>query len=121
MVEDEPVISQICTKTLMADGFEADIAINGLIAKELLPGQVYDFIIIDIRTPQMNGIELYHYLENKYPDLMSGVILTTGDVLSPNVALFLKKVSCRFLPKPFTPSELRATFKKAMEIKYQSE
>jgi len=121
VVEDEPVISQICTKTLIANGFEVDVAANGLIAKEILVGQKYDFCIIDIRTPHMNGMELYHYLEDKYPELVSGVILTTGDVLSPNVALFLKQVSCPFLPKPFTPSELRLTLKEVMELKDQSE
>ena len=114
VVEDEPAISQILTKILVSDGFKVDTALNGLIAKEILVGQEYDFCIIDIRTPQMNGIELYHHLEDKYPKLINGVIFTTGDFLSPNVVSFLDKVSCPFLPKPFTPSELRVTLKKAM-------
>jgi DNA-binding NtrC family response regulator len=117
VVEDEPVISQICKKTLLADGFEVDTAFNGLIAKEILSRQEYDFCIMDIRTPQMNGIELYQHLEDEYPELVRGVIVTTGDVLSPNVASFLEKVSCPFLPKPFTPDELRVTIKEAMRIK----
>ena len=112
VVEDELVISQICIKTLVKEGFEVDTAPNGLIAKGFLAGQEYDYCLIDIRTPHMSGIEFYHYLEKNCPQLISGVILTTGDCLSPNAASFLNEVNRPFLPKPFTPSELRATMEK---------
>lgn len=58
----------------------------------------------------MNGILLYQHLEREHPELLSGVILTTGDVISPNVESFLSEVKRQFLPKPFTPSQLRTTF-----------
>ena len=107
IVEDEPVISRICMKTLIADGFEADVASNGLIAKGMLGKIKYDLCLIDIRTPAMNGIQLYQHLEEEHPELVSGVILTTGDVMSPSIERFLGEVNRPFLPKPFTPSQLR--------------
>lgn len=109
IVEDEPVISRICMKTLVADGFEVELANDGLIAKDMLGKTKYDLCLIDIRTPAMNGIQLYEHLEQEHPDLLNGVILTTGDIMSPNVERFLSGVKQQFLPKPFTPSQLRTT------------
>jgi DNA-binding NtrC family response regulator len=106
VVEDEPVISRICQRTLTAEGFEVDIAVNGLVAKRMADDKDYDLCLSDIRTPQMNGIELYNYLELEHPKLAHKVIFTTGDVLSNSIDIFLKKVKRPFLAKPFTPDEL---------------
>jgi len=114
VVEDEPMISRVCRKALMNNGFEVDIAINGLVAKKMVAERKYDLCLTDIRTPAMNGIELYRYLEKEYPALAERVIFTTGDVLSGNVNAFLKEVNRPFLPKPFSPSELAQVVEKAL-------
>jgi CheY-like chemotaxis protein len=111
VVEDEPVICRICERTLSSEGFDIDIAVNGLIAKEMVKDKTYDLCLSDIRTPEMNGIQLYRYLEQEYPELASKVIFTTGDILSNNVDIFLKEVQRLFLPKPFTPAQLKQVIK----------
>lgn len=112
VVEDEPLISRVCRKTLSAEGFEVDVATNGLIAKEMVANRNYDLFLSDIRTPQMNGIEFYRYLEEKYPAMAGKVIFTTGDVLSGNIDTFLKEVDKPFLPKPFLPDDLKQIVRK---------
>lgn len=107
VVEDEPVIGYICRKTLSNEGFEVDIALNGLLAMEMAQNSTYDLCLIDIRTPQMNGIELYAHLEEIHPDLAQNVIFTTGDILSGSIEEFLDTAGRLFLPKPFTPDQLR--------------
>ena len=116
VVEDEPVIGRICTKTLNALGFEVDIATNGLMARDMVRAQAYDFCLSDIRTPKMNGIEFYQYLRQEHPRLANRVIFTSGDVLGSDVKAFLTKLSKPFLPKPFTPTELRETVKEALTM-----
>lgn len=64
LLEDEPIIGQITKRTLTADGFEVDVAVNGIMAKEKIADNRYDLCIFDIRTPGMNGIQLYQYLEH---------------------------------------------------------
>ena len=54
LIEDEPIISRVCVKTLTADGYEVDIATNGLIAKDMANKKVYDVFLSDIRTPEMS-------------------------------------------------------------------
>ena len=112
VVEDEPLISRVCRKTLSTEGFEVDVATNGLIAKEMVANRDYDLFLSDIRTPQMNGIEFYRYLEEEYPAMAGKVIFTTGDILSGNIDTFLKEVNKPFLPKPFLPDDLKQIVRK---------
>jgi DNA-binding NtrC family response regulator len=115
VIEDEPIISRVCVKTLLNDGFEVDIASNGLVAMDMANSRVYDLYVSDIRTPKMNGIEFYQHLISKNSKLADRVILTTGDVLSSDVRDFLKDTNMPFLPKPFTPDELRAVVRKVLK------
>jgi DNA-binding response OmpR family regulator len=62
----------------------------------------------------MNGMELYLWLEEKHPKLASRVIFTTGDVMSGDTQSFLEQAARPFLPKPFTPDELRAILRETL-------
>jgi len=114
VVEDEPVIGQLCQRILVAEGFDVDIATNGLIAKKMADDRSYDLCLSDIRTPDMNGIQLYEYLEQEHPELARRVIFTTGDVMSGSIAQFLEENKRPFLPKPFTREELKQAIRDAL-------
>jgi DNA-binding response OmpR family regulator len=117
VVEDEPVIATVCSRTLSAEGFHVEIAVNGMVALEVLNQKEYDLCIIDIRTPSMNGMELYEHLEENHPAMTSRIIFTTGDVLSGNTKVFLENTNRPYLPKPFTPDELRTIVRNALGTK----
>lgn len=106
VVEDEPGISQVCTRTLRAEGFGVDVVSNGKAALDVFIKKKYDLCLVDIRTPEMNGIELYQHLEKEYPESLNKLVFTTGDVLSGDIKAFLEETSRPFLPKPFTPDRL---------------
>jgi DNA-binding response OmpR family regulator len=114
IVEDEPVISRVCSQTLRGEGFKVDIAANGSIAEGMLGEKEYDLVLIDIRTPVMNGKQLYQTIVERYPGLTGGVIFTTGDVLGGDTKSFLEQSGRLFLPKPFTPDELKTAVKEAL-------
>lgn len=115
VVEDEPSISQVCQRVLTSEGFEVEIAVNGRVAQDMIKKEQYDLCLIDIRTPTMNGKELYQWLKEKYPRLTSRVIFTTGDVMREDISNFLEQAARPFLPKPFTPDELRAIIREALK------
>jgi len=117
VVEDEPVIAMVCTKTLSAEGFQVEVAANGKIALDILSQREYDLCLVDIRTPAMNGFELYEHLEKEHPEMAKRVVFSTGDVLSGNTKVFLERTNRPYLPKPFTPDELRTIVKTALGIK----
>jgi len=115
IVEDEPTICEVCLRTLTVEGFDVDISVNGEAAKAMLPKKEYDLCLIDIRTPLMNGKELYHHIEEKYPRLVNGVIFTTADILDGELEYFLSQSKRLYMPKPFAPDELRAIVKRAVK------
>jgi len=114
IVEDEPAICDLCQRVLTSEGFKVDIAINGKVAQDMIEEQQYDFCLIDFRLPEMNGRELYQWLKEKHPQLASRVILTTGSVMGEDTMTFVEQTGRPFLPKPFTPDELRAIMREAL-------
>jgi CheY-like chemotaxis protein len=107
VVEDEPVIGLICRRMLTAEGFDVDIAVNGLVAKQMVDDKSYDLCLSDIKVPGMDGIQLYKYLEQEHPELARRFIFITGDVMSSYIAQFLDVTTRPYLCKPFTPDELK--------------
>ena len=116
VVEDEPGISKVCTRTLIGEGFQVEVAVNGRAALDILKGKEYDLWLLDIRTPEINGIELYGQLREKHPEMAGKVIFTTGDVLSGDIRAFLESTNRPYLPKPFTPEDLRAIVRTALGL-----
>ena len=115
VVEDEPAISDLCRRVLAAEGFEVDVAINGKVAQDVIEERYYDLCLIDIRTPEMTGPELYEWLEEKHPQMAGRVIFTTGDVIRGDTGAFLERAGRPFLPKPFHPGDLKAIVAEALK------
>jgi DNA-binding response OmpR family regulator len=115
VVEDEPSIARMCIRALGVEGFEVDVASDGKAAQSQLAknGDIYDLCLIDIRTPGMNGIELYRHLKKTGSKMINRVIFTTGDIINDEIKTFLEKTGRPFLPKPFTLGELRSVIKMA--------
>jgi DNA-binding response OmpR family regulator len=109
------VIGNMCERVLTREGFEVDIAVNGILAQDMIKKRQYNICLIDVRTPEMNGTELYQWLQKKYPQMANRVVFTTGSVLDEKTMTFIKQSGRPFLPKPFTPDELIAVVKKALK------
>ena len=111
VVEDEPTICDICQRVLVDELFEVDIAINGKVALDMIEDKQnyhsHYLLLIDIGTPEVNGKELYRWLQEKYPVMANRVIFTTGSVMDGDTMTFMEQTGRPFLPKPFTPDELR--------------
>lgn len=115
VVEDEPAICDVCLKVLTGEGFEVDIAANGKEGEDKLEEKHYDLILIDIRTPVMNGKQLYKNISEKYPELANRVILTSGEVIGGDIQGFLELAGRPFLPKPFAPKDLKIIIRDALK------
>ena len=115
VVEDEPAIRDICQRVLADEGFKVSTAANGKIGQGMIERKRYDFCLIDMRTPKMNGRELYQWLKEKHLPLTKGVIFTTGDVMDGGTLRFLEQAAKPLLPKPFTPGELRTVAQEALK------
>ena len=114
VVEDELGIRQVCQRALTSQGYHVDFTTNGATAIDMLMEEDYDLLLIDIKTPVMNGKEFYRNIEARYPKLRDKVIFTTGDVISNDTQSFLEQAGRPCLLKPFTPDELQAIVRESL-------
>ena len=115
IVEDELSIGKMCQIILTREGYKVDIAIDGIGAQDVIWEEEYNLCLVDMRMPRMNGKEFYQWLQKKYPRLSGRVIFTTGDVMDANIKTFIENSGRPFLPKPFTPNELKIIVKETVK------
>ena len=112
IVEDEPTVSRVCRRVLYNEGFKADIALNGQIAKNMIERKQYKLYLVDIKMPVMDGKELYRWLQGKGTKMANKVIFITGSVFGEETKAFLEKTGRPCLLKPFTTEELITVVRK---------
>ena len=108
VVEDEPSIGEICWEILTYEGFEVELASNGKVARKMVEAKTYDVILLDIRMPEENGKDFYQWFREKHPHLEKTVAFTSGDTLGGETIITVGASTRPFLPKPFTPDELKS-------------
>ena len=64
----------------------------------------------------MNGEELYQWLRERHSPLTERVAFTSGDTLSGDTQSLAEQAGRPFLPKPFSPEELRAVVREALRV-----
>lgn len=82
-------------------------------ALDHLKGHNYDLIISDLRMPEMNGLELYENVREFASDSTFIIITAYGTIQSAVEAI--KKGVYDYIPKPFTPDEVRIPVRRALE------
>jgi PAS domain S-box-containing protein len=68
VVDDDQGISRTLQEMLEADGCTVDVAEDGERALEILADAPFDLVLSDVVMPRMDGYELYHLVQKKYPD-----------------------------------------------------
>jgi DNA-binding response OmpR family regulator len=106
IVEDEAGIGEFCHRVLSSHGHRVDVAANGKVAQDMIKIKEYDLLLVDIRMPVMDGVELYRWLNEQYPQIASRVIFITGSTLGQDTLNFLNQTRRPFLLKPLSTDKL---------------
>jgi len=101
LVDDEPSIRSALAIHLRRAGHHVDAAESGREALEKLARKRYDAIFLDLRMPDLSGMELYARLRTDDPAHASRVVFATGDVEAEGARTFLRASGRPFLAKPF--------------------
>ncbi len=72
-----------------------------------------DLIFVDLKMPGLSGLEVLERIRAKHPLMV--VIVITGYATVSSAVEAMKKGAFDFLPKPFTPEELRLIAKRGLE------
>ncbi len=109
LVEDEPKLSQVIQEELINQGYDTDIAYDGIVAEKLFKQHQYSLVLLDINIPYKNGLALckeFRSLNKKIPIIM----LTALGEINDKVHAFALGAD-DYLVKPFHFTELFARIK----------
>ncbi|MCW5200415.1 sigma-54-dependent Fis family transcriptional regulator, partial [Desulfobulbus sp. F4] len=113
VVDDEENMRHMLAALLKAEGYAAKTAANGRAGLELLQHGTFDFILCDIRMPEMDGLA---FLKAAAEVKHSAVIIMMSAYGSVDTAIeALKQGAYDFISKPFKTDEVVLVLKKAEE------
>jgi len=115
IIDDEPAICSGCKMILDEQGYFLDVASSGLQGLEKLRKDTFDLVLLDIKLPEMNGLEILTRIKQEMADVY--VIMMTGHGTVANTVEAMKKGAFDFITKPFAEEQLVQAVAKALENK----
>ena len=115
VIDDEPVICDGCRLPLSDQGFLVDTCGSGTKGLEMLLGGEYDLALLDMKLPDMSGMEILQNVKHEKPGVY--VIVMTGYSSVKNAVDAMKLGAFDYIAKPFTDDELLISVKRAVESK----
>ncbi len=112
IVDDEPNICQSCIKILSKIDCNTDFALNGYDGLKAMAATRFDVVITDLKMSSLGGMEVLRKVKESYPDTL--VIVITGYSTVSSAVEVMKTGAFDYLPKPFTPHELRSVVLQAL-------
>ncbi|MBI5942922.1 MAG: response regulator transcription factor [Chloroflexi bacterium] len=112
VVDDEPVARQSLSDILKLEGFAVTSAANGQAAVEYVRTHPVDVMIVDLRMPGMDGLEVVQVLNQLSPD--TEVILLTAFGSTETAIQALRLRIHDYLLKPSSPAQVISSVKKAL-------
>jgi heavy metal response regulator len=106
VVEDEKKVASFIKKGLEEEGYAVDIAPDGEEGLAMSLAQVHDLIILDIRLPKLDGLQVLKALRQE--KVMTAVLLLTVRATIEDKVLGLDAGADDYLTKPFAFQELLA-------------
>jgi CheY-like chemotaxis protein len=100
VIEDDPEARAVLTKALAAAHFDAVEVADGREALQILVREDFSVILCDVNMPELNGRQLFEFLEQNLPEVRSRVIFVTGETGDPATREFLESTGQPYLPKP---------------------
>jgi DNA-binding response OmpR family regulator len=113
IVDDEKNIRLTLSQALETLGNPIDAAANGEEALSKLKEKEFGLILLDIRMPGMDGMEVLRRVRKIRPDIRVIMITAYGTVESAVEAMKMGAVD--FLQKPFDPEEIRELVSRVMD------
>ena len=105
IIDDEDVILLSCRRILEKDGYSVETFQNGLVGIERVAEFRPQVVLVDLKMPEIDGFEVIARVRAIDPDIVMVVI--TGYATIGTAVEAMRAGAFDFLPKPFTPDELR--------------
>jgi len=114
VVDDEPDIVELVTYNLKKEGFDVSSAFDGEAALSKIKKETFDFIILDLMLPGIQGMELCRMIRNDPRTRNIPIIMLTAKGEEVDRILGLEIGADDYMTKPFSPRELIARVRTVM-------
>jgi two-component system response regulator AtoC len=113
IIDDEENMRHMLSSMLKKSGYRVYTASNGSEALDMVDQTLYDFILCDLKMPDMSGMEFFETARDK---LWASTVIMMSAYGSIDTAVeAMKKGAYDFISKPFKLDEVLLTLKKAEE------
>lgn len=113
IIDDEEVVLDSCTEILTGSDYQIATAMDGTAGLKLAQEFPPDLVFVDLKMPGMSGFDVLEKISASDPTVVTIVI--TGYATVSSAVEAMKKGAYDFLPKPFTPDELRIIAQRGLE------
>lgn len=117
VVDDQIGVRRLLVETFRDQGFSVDLAANGYEALEKLKEKAPDLILLDMKMPGMNGLEVLRQIKQLYPEQAVIMMTAYGELEIVNEAVNLGVKEC--ITKPFDINQLRELARRIISGTYQ--
>ncbi|OGW27449.1 MAG: DNA-binding response regulator [Nitrospirae bacterium GWC2_42_7] len=114
VVDDEPDIVELVTYNLRKEGFDVSSAVDGTDALARIRKEKFDFVILDLMLPGIQGIEICRIMRSDPLMKNIPIIMLTAKGEEVDKILGLEMGADDYITKPFSPRELLARIKTVM-------
>jgi DNA-binding response OmpR family regulator len=114
VIDDEVAVNNNIRKILSKKGFEVDQATSREEALEKIAENAYRLVLLDLKIPGVKGLELMKAIRETRPETM--VIIITGYASIETAVETARLGAVDYLPKPFTPAEVREVAENALRL-----
>jgi heavy metal response regulator len=119
VVEDENKVASFIKKGLEEEGYAVDLAADGEAGLAMALERVHDLIILDIRLPKMDGLQVLQMLRRD--KITTPVLLLTVRATIEDKVLGLDAGADDYLTKPFAFQELLARVRALLRRRAETE
>ena len=113
VVDDEEIVRASLTSWLEEDGYRVEAVESGRKALERLPEREWDLMLVDLKMPGMDGIELMDEVHKTAPEML--VIIMTAYATVDTAVKAMKKGAYDYFVKPFNPDDISLTIRKIVD------
>lgn len=113
VIDDDPVMRLSCLKILKKQGFCVEVYEDGEKGLARIREQTPELLVVDLKMPRMGGLEVISRVQQIDPEIC--IVVITGYATIGTAVEAMKTGAYDFLPKPFTPDELRLIVNRGLE------
>ncbi len=115
LVEDHPATIDVMRQELEFLGYEVTMAKNGIEAVEMATSELPDLIVMDIRLPKMDGLQVTSQIRKNPKTQAIPILAATVKALPGDREECLASGCDDYIAKPFTHKELGAAIEKLLK------